>query len=448
MRLIALVAVVALVAPQQPPLPGIFLERLTWTEAEPLLTPETVVVIPVGAASKEHGPHLKLRNDLTLAEYLTRRVAEKARVVIAPTVPYNYYPAFLDYPGSTSLSLDTSRQTFVEIAKSLAAHGPRRFYVLNTGISTVFPLSAAAKALANDGVLLHYTELGPILEDVARGVRQQEGGTHADEMETSAMLFIDPAAVDMRKAVKDFSPASRPFRLTRKQGEQGTYSPTGIWGDPRLATQEKGRVIVEALVEGILSDIETLRGTKPPAPSATPPPASPAPARPGPPQAPAPARPASCTGGEDRSIQMMALRYNSYWTQQDYDGLASLFAPEADIVHPDGTVERLRVNIRENRRQLFLGREYRGSRHPLTVGAIRCLSENIALVDGKWELRGVVDANNKDIPAITGLFTTVLRRSADTPWAIEAYRYTINKPPDGTVPPTLLRRPGYPDIIK
>lgn len=33
------------------------LETLTWPEAEAILTPETVVMIPLGAASKEHGPH-------------------------------------------------------------------------------------------------------------------------------------------------------------------------------------------------------------------------------------------------------------------------------------------------------------------------------------------------------------------------------------------------------
>ena len=35
----------------------------TWPEAEKALKPETVVVIPIGAESKEHGPHLKLAND-------------------------------------------------------------------------------------------------------------------------------------------------------------------------------------------------------------------------------------------------------------------------------------------------------------------------------------------------------------------------------------------------
>ena len=54
---------------------GIRLEQYSWIEAAKALAPETVVVIPLGAALKEHGPHLKLRNDLTLAEYFADRVA-------------------------------------------------------------------------------------------------------------------------------------------------------------------------------------------------------------------------------------------------------------------------------------------------------------------------------------------------------------------------------------
>src|SRR5262245_38883930 len=46
---------------------GVMLEDLTWLEAEKVLTPEAVVVLPIGAAAKEHGPHLKLKNDLLLA---------------------------------------------------------------------------------------------------------------------------------------------------------------------------------------------------------------------------------------------------------------------------------------------------------------------------------------------------------------------------------------------
>jgi creatinine amidohydrolase len=102
---------------------GVLLEDLTWLEAEKALTPETVVVIPLGAQSKEHGPHLKLKNDFILAEYLKKRVLEKAAVVVAPTVNYSFYPAFARVPGSTSASLETSRDDRRDRRASRAARG-------------------------------------------------------------------------------------------------------------------------------------------------------------------------------------------------------------------------------------------------------------------------------------------------------------------------------------
>lgn len=48
---------------------GALLGSLTWSDAEKVLTPDNVVVIPIRAESKKHGPHLELRNDLLRAEY-------------------------------------------------------------------------------------------------------------------------------------------------------------------------------------------------------------------------------------------------------------------------------------------------------------------------------------------------------------------------------------------
>jgi len=42
------------------------------------------------------------------------------------------------------------------------------------------------------------------------------------------------------------------------------YSPSGVWGDPTLATREKGGIVVEALVEAVLAEIEELRKALPP----------------------------------------------------------------------------------------------------------------------------------------------------------------------------------------
>jgi creatinine amidohydrolase len=233
------------------------LSNLSWLDARQALTAETIVLIPLGAAAKEHGPHLRLDNDRILAEYLARRVAEQENVVVAPTLTYHFYPAFVAYAGSTSLRLETARDMVIDVIASLAAFGPRRFYVLNTGVSTVRALEPAAAALAERGVVMHFTRIDRAGNEAVRSLQEQEGGSHADEIETSMMLHIDPQCVDMSKAAKDYHPGSGP--LTPNASEPGVYSPTGIYGDATLATAEKGRIIVEATVADLIRDIAALR---------------------------------------------------------------------------------------------------------------------------------------------------------------------------------------------
>ncbi|MFL6278648.1 MAG: creatininase family protein [Vicinamibacterales bacterium] len=448
MRVLLLVSILVLglmtpghvaVAQQQRPR-GFRLADLTWQQAADMLRPETVVVIPLGAGSKEHGPHLKLSNDAIFSDYLTQRAVDTADVVVAPPLPYHYYPAFVEYPGSTSLTLETARALTVETVLSLAQFGPRRFYVLNTGVSTTRALEPAARQLARQGILLTFTDLAGRLDRVSAPIRQEEGGTHADEVETSMMLYIDPASVDMRRVVKEYSPSQGPLQLTRRRGGPGTFSESGVWGDPTLATRDKGRVIVEGLVAGILEDIEALRRATPPSASemtSVPPP----PSRSAFPQAGSPARPQSCTPGDERTIRGFGDAFTFNWNNGDALNLSLLWSVDGDMVHPDGLTERGRETIRANRAALFLRQEYRGSKHPLMLGNVRCVTPDTAVVDGKWELRGVTDAGGKLLPTFEGLLTLVLARGPNG-WAIEAYRYT--QKPAAVPMPTWLKRPGYP----
>lgn len=255
-RISVIAAALAIGAGAQPK--GILLEDLTWVEAAKVLKPDTVVVIPVGAESKEHGPHLKLKNDFILAEYFKRQVLEHADVVVAPTVNYSFYPAFLEYPGSTSLRLETARDMFVDICRVLSKYGPRRFYALNTGVTTLRALKPAAEILAADGIQFTYTNIIEAGAEAEKQVKKEEGGTHADEIETSMLLYMDPASVDMSKAVKDYHPSDAGI-LTRDPSKPGVYSASGIYGDPTLATRAKGELVTKTIVATILKDIEALR---------------------------------------------------------------------------------------------------------------------------------------------------------------------------------------------
>ncbi len=241
---------------------SIVLEELTWVQAEKALKGYDVALIALGARTKEHGPHLSLKNDYILAEYLMKRVAREVPVVVLPTLQYGYYPAFLEYPGSISIGADTFKAVVQDICKSIHRHGIDKFYVLNTGVSTVGPLAEAAKELAALGITLRFLNILEVDDKLPAGLLKQEGGTHADEGETSMMLYIAPETVDMSKAVKDFDPRPGRRGLTRDPNGAGNYSRTGVFGDPTLATKEKGRIIVETTVREIVRQVRELIDSK------------------------------------------------------------------------------------------------------------------------------------------------------------------------------------------
>jgi creatinine amidohydrolase len=246
----------ALASPTPPA--GVRLGDVPWPEAEAALTPDRLVVLPLGAGSKEHGPHLPLSNDQVMADYFAARLLAARPIALLPTLTYGFYPAFLEYPGSVSLSFETQRDAVAEICRSIAGYGPRRFYVLNTGISTVRPLEDTVALLRREGILLRFTDLRIAGKEAEDRVRKQAAGTHADEVETSMMLYIAPQVVHMDKAVSDGS-VVRPGALTRDaKSTTGHYSPSGVFGDATLATRAKGEAIVEGVVKDVLAEVDAL----------------------------------------------------------------------------------------------------------------------------------------------------------------------------------------------
>jgi creatinine amidohydrolase len=400
------------------------LGNVSWSDAEPLLTPQTVVVIPLASSSSEHGRHLPLRTDLALADYFAERIVQGSPVVVLPPVTYQYVPGFFEYPGSATLGLPTSRDLIVDLVRSSTRYGPKRFYVVPTSPFAEQTLEPAAATLAGEGILLRFARYDALLDRASRGVRQQNVVGHADEVETSMVLFAAPDLVEMSKAERDFSPAPALGRLTRRREVQALYSPTGAWGDPTLATREKGRAILDAVVSSMIQEIEELRQASLPStstPSAVPEPRT---------------RTATsalqtddpgwegCTAGDERAIRGIGDSFAAAWATANAIRLGSLWSGEGNIVHPDGQVERGSKNIIVARAELLARPEYRGSRHPLLLTMVRCLGPNVAVADGRWELRGLRTSGGVPLPIVEGLCTLVVRR-AGTGWLIEAYRYTM-----------------------
>jgi creatinine amidohydrolase len=243
---------------------GVFLEELTWAEAEPLLRADPLVVIPVGAGAKEHGPHLPLGTDRIMADYLARRLAERVPAVVLPTLTYGYYPHFSAFPGSTHLEASTFQAMATELVLSMHRHGPRRFLFLNTGVSTYPVLEVVARDLDRaHRLLVGVTRIGELGAQRTSGLLGQPRGSHADEHETSFMMAIAPNVVRTGKLAREIPdrPDSRgmfvPSMYHREPGPG--YSATGVYGDATLATPDKGRVIADAIVEDLVAAAERLR---------------------------------------------------------------------------------------------------------------------------------------------------------------------------------------------
>lgn len=206
---------------------GAWLEDLTWPEANQRFSDGALVLLPVGAASKAHGPHLPLKTDALTARALAQRMLERLPLVVAPVVDVGFYPAFARFAGSQHLSEATFRAVLGELVDGLRRQGVRRLAILNVGVSTEAPIDAVCGG-GDDLLVLHMRALG----GAADALLEVPAGGHADERETSVVLALEPRSV----------------RLDRL-APGGPFEATAATGDASRATAFKGERILAARVD-------------------------------------------------------------------------------------------------------------------------------------------------------------------------------------------------------
>lgn len=235
-----------------------FIEHMMWDEVARRLNGGAAVILPIGAAAKQHGFHLPLNTDRVQAEWLAARLAEPIDALIWPTVVYGYYPAFAEYAGSSSLSASTFEAMVYEIAGEILGAGCRTLFVLNTGISTLTSVEHALERLDTRKAMHLRIHEGPRYRRAAEQLAEQGHGSHADELETSLMLALAPDLVDMPRA--EASPALKreaPGRLTPSDPNSLNYSRSGSYGDPTRATRAKGEVLLTAMLDDLNEQVVT-----------------------------------------------------------------------------------------------------------------------------------------------------------------------------------------------
>ncbi|MBX3271156.1 MAG: creatininase family protein [Sandaracinaceae bacterium] len=224
------------------------LAELAWPEVAPLLRAGATPVLPVGAAAKVHGAHLPMETDFLTAEALGRRLAERANVLVWPTLSYGHYPAFRAYTGSTSTPEPAFEGTVFALLEDLARDASAAPLVLNTGLSTIRAIDGACREQGSARAVHVYR--GARYAEVAAEVLEQPRGGHADEAETSVMLHLCPERVRMADAAT-WVEEVRPGVWSPSDRSSPSYAPLGLYGDATLATPEKGARLVEAMLEDL-----------------------------------------------------------------------------------------------------------------------------------------------------------------------------------------------------
>jgi creatinine amidohydrolase len=233
-------------------------ERMTAPELRALAARDAVVVLPV-AALEQHGPHLPVWTDSAVGHAVAVRGAELAAdlpAVVLPPMWMGLSEHHFPFGGTISLDYATFAGVIRCVARSVLADGFRRLLLLNSHGGNIEPLAVSARELAHElgmpVVTTTVTRLAP--QAIRDALETQPGIQHACEGETSLWLHLDPGQVRLDQVAHSVSPggfSAGDAAATRFWSFAERAPVTGVRGDPRAATPEKGRAIFEAMAEGL-----------------------------------------------------------------------------------------------------------------------------------------------------------------------------------------------------
>lgn len=247
-------------------------EEHSWPELREAARAQRVVVIPVGTI-EQHGHHLPLATDCITSRELSRLAVERIpdEAILMPQVTYAFNEHHLDFPGTIAVQGQTFIAYVTDVGKSVAHHGFRKILLVNGHGSNVPFLDIVARNITNQTeaicAMVPWWGLG---EPAIGAVRESDfpgGMSHGCELETSVILFLRPDLVDMAKATKEigFQPSRWLYWDLQKPPPVrfmeffSRMSKTGTMGDPTLASEAKGRTVVECVVGNLVDLIRDLR---------------------------------------------------------------------------------------------------------------------------------------------------------------------------------------------
>ncbi|MEM2045816.1 MAG: creatininase family protein [Nitrososphaerota archaeon] len=229
-----------------------------------------IVLLPVGS-TEQHGPHLPLGTDHIIAWELCKEVANKIDAVVLPLLPYGYSDDHLPMMGTVSLKPSTLMKIIRDIAVGVSIYGFKHLVIVSGHAGHIYHLFALTQWLNTSlnlrGMTVH--NISPYLivsMETLSTILSEEIFIHAEELETSLMLFLRPDLVDMSKAVRelpDFIPRgmttanfNEAIRILTTSRFLGRDFKTGVCGDATLATKEKGEKLFKLFVNALAEEIK------------------------------------------------------------------------------------------------------------------------------------------------------------------------------------------------
>ncbi len=220
------------------------LARATWPQVE-ATGGRSILAVPLGSL-EQHGPHLPLDTDSRVAAAVaTGLTARRSDVAVAPVVAYGASGEHADFPGTLLVSHDVLADLVVELVRSA-----RDTF---SGVVLISAHGGNADALAE--VRRRTTEEGD--DVIVWQAAPRDGDAHAGRTETSLMLAIDPAAVQMERAEPGCTdPLSELLPRLRRSGVRPVSS-NGVLGDPTGASAEEGIELLDALVSDLAARVSS-----------------------------------------------------------------------------------------------------------------------------------------------------------------------------------------------
>jgi len=227
------------------------------------LGPRSVLVQPVGAI-EQHGPHLPLSTDLLIAQELAQRVVDahgnELDLWLLPPLAYTKSDEHAWAPGTIWLSARTLLAVLDDVGRSLATLPTRRLAFLNGHGGNTQLLAVANRELRTRHGLMTFL-LHPSLPRDSGGAAADDDelgmGVHGGRDETSIVLHLRPDLVDMTRAARAVPEAMAARRRVRFGGDvpfgwtSADLHPSGVVGDPTLASAQRGAALVRGMVASL-----------------------------------------------------------------------------------------------------------------------------------------------------------------------------------------------------